>query len=190
MAIHDEILARTGRDVSPGAIYTTLGRLEERGLVRAIVVAPSPRSGSDARANTTCCGPRAPRRCARRTTASRRSPWACCRNSATWRKADDAHPALADAPSSCVDPTRHSSGTTWRRCTRAIARGACRRRGPAGSYARMAHGLRDLTDERHEDEHAKRLHAGSATSGARAACATAASLRSRSARWAPAWRSA
>ena len=39
VAIHDEILARTGRDVSPGAIYTTLGRLEERGLVRGIVVA-------------------------------------------------------------------------------------------------------------------------------------------------------
>ena len=37
VAIHDEILARTGREVSPGAIYTTLGRLEERGLVRAIV---------------------------------------------------------------------------------------------------------------------------------------------------------
>ena len=37
VAIHDEILARTGRDVSPGAIYTTIGRLEERGLVRAIV---------------------------------------------------------------------------------------------------------------------------------------------------------
>ena len=33
IAIHDEIEARTGRDVSPGAIYTTLGRLEERGLV-------------------------------------------------------------------------------------------------------------------------------------------------------------
>lgn len=33
IAIHDEIEARTGRDVSPGAIYTTLGRLEGRGLV-------------------------------------------------------------------------------------------------------------------------------------------------------------
>src|SRR5688572_13834918 len=40
VAIHDEILARTGRNVSPGAIYTTLGRLEERGLVRSVVVAP------------------------------------------------------------------------------------------------------------------------------------------------------
>jgi DNA-binding PadR family transcriptional regulator len=33
IAIHDEIETRTGRDVSPGAIYTTLGRLEARGLV-------------------------------------------------------------------------------------------------------------------------------------------------------------
>jgi PadR family transcriptional regulator PadR len=40
VAIHDEIEARTGRDVSPGAIYTTLGRLEGRGLVRSIVVTP------------------------------------------------------------------------------------------------------------------------------------------------------
>jgi DNA-binding PadR family transcriptional regulator len=38
VAIHDEILRRTGREVSPGAIYTTLGRLEERGLVRSVVV--------------------------------------------------------------------------------------------------------------------------------------------------------
>lgn len=38
VAIHDEIETRTGRDVSPGAIYTTLGRLEERGLVTSMVV--------------------------------------------------------------------------------------------------------------------------------------------------------
>lgn len=42
IAIHDEIEARTGRDVSPGAIYTTLGRLEERGLVTSEVLAPEP----------------------------------------------------------------------------------------------------------------------------------------------------
>lgn len=41
VAIHDEIEARTGRDVSPGAIYTTLGRLEERGFVTSIVTAPA-----------------------------------------------------------------------------------------------------------------------------------------------------
>src|SRR5688572_24755146 len=40
VAIHDEIERRIGRDVSPGAIYTTLGRLEERGLVTSIVTAP------------------------------------------------------------------------------------------------------------------------------------------------------
>jgi DNA-binding PadR family transcriptional regulator len=42
IAIHDEIEARTGRDVSPGAIYTTLGRLEERGLVTSEVLPPTP----------------------------------------------------------------------------------------------------------------------------------------------------
>lgn len=31
--IAQEIEGRTGRDVSPGAIYTALGRLEDRGLV-------------------------------------------------------------------------------------------------------------------------------------------------------------
>jgi len=42
IAIHDEIEARTGRDVSPGAIYTTLGRLEVRGLVSSEILPPEP----------------------------------------------------------------------------------------------------------------------------------------------------
>lgn len=42
IAIHDEIEARTGRNVSPGAIYTTLGRLEERGLVTSQILAAEP----------------------------------------------------------------------------------------------------------------------------------------------------
>lgn len=42
IAIHDEIEARTGRDVSPGAIYTTLGRLEQRGFVTSEVRSPAP----------------------------------------------------------------------------------------------------------------------------------------------------
>jgi DNA-binding PadR family transcriptional regulator len=42
VAIHDEIETRTGRDVSPGAIYTTLGRLEARGLVTSEVLLPEP----------------------------------------------------------------------------------------------------------------------------------------------------
>jgi PadR family transcriptional regulator len=42
IAIHDEIEDRTGRNVSPGAIYTTLGRLEERGLVTSVILAAEP----------------------------------------------------------------------------------------------------------------------------------------------------
>lgn len=32
-AVRQELLARAGRDVSPGAVFTTLERLESRGLV-------------------------------------------------------------------------------------------------------------------------------------------------------------
>jgi DNA-binding PadR family transcriptional regulator len=35
VAIRENIEARTGRTISSGAIYTTLGRLEDRGLVRS-----------------------------------------------------------------------------------------------------------------------------------------------------------
>ena len=42
IAIHDELEARTGRDVSPGAIYTTLGRLEARGLVTSETMPAEP----------------------------------------------------------------------------------------------------------------------------------------------------
>ncbi len=42
IAIHDEIEARTGRDVSPGAIYTTLARLEVRELVSSVELPPDP----------------------------------------------------------------------------------------------------------------------------------------------------
>ena len=69
VAIHDEIEQRTGRDVSPGAIYTTLGRLEERGLVTSTVVRRHPHVWAGL-ASTTRCGPPAPGRCASPTTAS------------------------------------------------------------------------------------------------------------------------
>jgi DNA-binding PadR family transcriptional regulator len=39
-ATRETIAARAGRVVSSGAIYTTLGRLEERGLVRSWVGEP------------------------------------------------------------------------------------------------------------------------------------------------------
>ena len=40
LAIRDAIEEHTGRRVSPGSIYTTLGRLDERGIVRSRVEAP------------------------------------------------------------------------------------------------------------------------------------------------------
>jgi PadR family transcriptional regulator, regulatory protein PadR len=43
--IRDEIEARTGRAVSPGAIYTALDRLERRGLVRSRLGDPTAERG-------------------------------------------------------------------------------------------------------------------------------------------------
>ncbi len=45
VSIRENIEDRTGRAVSIGAIYTTLGRLEERGLVRSRTESPRGRSG-------------------------------------------------------------------------------------------------------------------------------------------------
>jgi DNA-binding PadR family transcriptional regulator len=43
--IRAEIEARTGRTVSPGAIYTALDRLEQRGLVSSRLGDPTPSRG-------------------------------------------------------------------------------------------------------------------------------------------------
>jgi DNA-binding PadR family transcriptional regulator len=43
--IKEEIEARTGRTVSPGAVYTALDRLETRGLVRSRLGEPTPERG-------------------------------------------------------------------------------------------------------------------------------------------------
>jgi len=45
VSIRENIEERTGRTVSIGAIYTTLGRLEERGRVRSRTEAPRGRAG-------------------------------------------------------------------------------------------------------------------------------------------------
>ena len=44
-AIRQEIHARAGRDVSIGAVYTTLDRLETKGLVRSTMGAPTAQRG-------------------------------------------------------------------------------------------------------------------------------------------------
>lgn len=44
-SVREEIVRRTGRDVSAGAVYTTLQRLEARGLVRSAWGAATPERG-------------------------------------------------------------------------------------------------------------------------------------------------
>jgi DNA-binding PadR family transcriptional regulator len=44
-SIRRELLERAGRDVSPGAIFTTLERLEARGLVSSSYGEPTPERG-------------------------------------------------------------------------------------------------------------------------------------------------
>jgi DNA-binding PadR family transcriptional regulator len=48
-AIREEIVATTGRDVTPGAIYPTLDRLEQRGLVRSYMGEPTAERGGRAK---------------------------------------------------------------------------------------------------------------------------------------------
>jgi PadR family transcriptional regulator PadR len=43
--VRDEILSRTGREASLGAIYKTLARLEDKGLVSAHIGEPTARRG-------------------------------------------------------------------------------------------------------------------------------------------------
>jgi len=49
LAIREEIAERTDRDPSPGALYTTLDRLEEKGLVRSRFGDPTPERGGRAK---------------------------------------------------------------------------------------------------------------------------------------------
>lgn len=49
MEIREEIERRTGRDVSYGAVYTTLGRLERKGFVSHHLGAPTPERGGRAK---------------------------------------------------------------------------------------------------------------------------------------------
>jgi len=43
--IHQELQRRTGRDASLSAVYTTLERLEEKGMVSSRIGEPTPRRG-------------------------------------------------------------------------------------------------------------------------------------------------
>lgn len=49
VSVHEEILRRTGRDVSIPAVYVTLDRLEKKGLARSWKGEPTPEPGGRAK---------------------------------------------------------------------------------------------------------------------------------------------
>lgn len=49
VTIRAEIRERTGRETAPGALYTTLDRLEDKGLVRSRLGDPTPERGGRAK---------------------------------------------------------------------------------------------------------------------------------------------
>ena len=69
-AIRQEIHARSGRDVSINAVYTTLDRLERKGLLRSWVGEPTPNAAAGGRSSTRSGRPDS-RRCDRRIRRSR-----------------------------------------------------------------------------------------------------------------------
>ena len=70
-AIRQEIHTRSGRDVSINAVYTTLDRLERKGLLRSASRRPSAAAGG---ASSTRCGRPGSRHCGTLITRSRRWP--------------------------------------------------------------------------------------------------------------------
>jgi DNA-binding PadR family transcriptional regulator len=51
VSIRAEIAARTGREPAPGALYTTLDRMEEKGMVRSWMGEATPQRGGRAKRN-------------------------------------------------------------------------------------------------------------------------------------------
>ena len=56
VSIRAEISNRTGRDIAPGALYTTLERLEAKGLLKSRVGDPTPERGGRAKRYYTVSG--------------------------------------------------------------------------------------------------------------------------------------
>jgi len=56
MRVRQEIAARTGRDVTIGAVYATLERLAEKGLLTAALSDPTPERGGRAKRSFTLTG--------------------------------------------------------------------------------------------------------------------------------------
>jgi PadR family transcriptional regulator, regulatory protein PadR len=56
MRVRQEIATRTGRDVTIGAVYSTLERLADKGLLKASMSDPTPERGGRAKRSFTITG--------------------------------------------------------------------------------------------------------------------------------------
>lgn len=56
LAVRQDLAERTGRELSVGAVYTTLQRLEDKGLLRSRTTAPLPVRGGRSRRHYTLTG--------------------------------------------------------------------------------------------------------------------------------------
>ena len=56
MRVRQEIATRTGRDVTIGAVYSTLERLADKGLLKASMSDPTPERGGRAKRSFTVTG--------------------------------------------------------------------------------------------------------------------------------------
>jgi PadR family transcriptional regulator, regulatory protein PadR len=56
VTVREEILRCTGREVSPGALYTTLGRMEDKGMIQSRTGEPTPERGGRAKRFLTVTG--------------------------------------------------------------------------------------------------------------------------------------
>jgi DNA-binding PadR family transcriptional regulator len=56
LAVRQDLAERTGRELSVGAVYTTLQRLEDKGLLRSHASAPLPVRGGRSRRHYTLTG--------------------------------------------------------------------------------------------------------------------------------------
>ena len=56
LAVRHDLAERTGRELSVGAVYTTLQRLEDKGLLRSRTTAPLPVRGGRSRRHYTLTG--------------------------------------------------------------------------------------------------------------------------------------
>ena len=134
------IEARTGRAVSPGAIYTAFQRLERRGFVATSFGEPTPSAAASARSSIACAPPASARcrRCRLRSAGSRAGS-----NHGRFHDDHAATPAAAASPARACTASRRDARDRARRPRRGVrARDRRRHRSASGAPPLLAPGVR------------------------------------------------